>query len=102
MIFVGITFSFAIGVFVDKTEMFEETMKILMGLAALFSSAIIILLELHPNRTLILAAIIGFGACSIASYPLGMELGVETTYPIPEAISTGMLLFSGYSLLEYV
>lgn len=36
-----------------------------------------------------------FGAGGFAVYPLGLELGVEITYPVAEATSTGLIIISG-------
>lgn len=95
MILSGIFFSSLVGMFVDRTKLFEETMKVLMAFSAFFSSVLVIVLKYEPLKPAILVAIMCFGSTSIALYPVGMELGVETTYPIQESISTGLLLFAG-------
>ena len=32
-------------------------------------------------------------------YPIGLELGVETTFPLPEGTSTGLIVQIGYDLI---
>lgn len=36
------------------------------------------------------------GAFSIPQFPIGIEMGVETTFPVYEATSSGLLVLSGY------
>lgn len=43
----------------------------------------------------IAVSVVLFGAGGFAAYPLGLELGVEITYPVAEATSTGLIIISG-------
>lgn len=36
-----------------------------------------------------------FGFFGVGGFPLGLELGVEATYPVEETISTAFILMSG-------
>ena len=40
-------------------------------------------------------AIFAFGAFGFPTYPLGLEMAVEATYPIPEAAASGALILVG-------
>lgn len=40
-----------------------------------------------------------FGLFGLPVYPIGNELAVETTYPVGEATSSGILFMFGYSLI---
>lgn len=75
--------------------MYEETIKVAMGLAVLFG-LLFMQLSLHPNLGLPLAATcILFGISGLATYPVGLELSAECTFPVSEATSTGLIVLSG-------
>ena len=44
----------------------------------------------------IAVVISGIGLFGFAFYPIGLELAVESTYPVAEATSSGVLMLSGY------
>ncbi|EYC20925.1 hypothetical protein Y032_0020g134 [Ancylostoma ceylanicum] len=95
MIIGGIIGAAGSGVFVDRTKMYEETMKVAMGLAVVFG-LIFMQLTLHPNFAPFLAATcILFGIFGLATYPVGLELSAECTFPVSEATSTGLIVLSG-------
>lgn len=96
MIVTGCIASCFIGIFVDKTRLFEQTMKVCMSLASICACGLLVaILTGNSNEIWILLAISSFGACALSMYPLGLELGVETTFPAPEALSTGILILTG-------
>ncbi|KAB7499420.1 Uncharacterized protein Anas_08060 [Armadillidium nasatum] len=83
------------GVLVDKTKLFCEITKYAFGFGAI---ALIILFEffLVPDVKgfiIVFAAIFGF--FGVGSYPVGLELAVEVTYPIEESVSTAFIFLSG-------
>ncbi|KHJ80759.1 hypothetical protein OESDEN_19562 [Oesophagostomum dentatum] len=95
MIIGGIIGAAGSGIFVDRTKMFEETMKVAMGLAVVFG-LIFMQLTLHPNfAPFIAATCILFGIFGLATYPVGLELSAECTFPVSEATSTGLIVLSG-------
>ena len=49
----------------------------------------------------ILVCLGGFGFFGFATYPVSLELAVETTYPVAEATSSGGLLIFGYVIDYY-
>lgn len=96
MIVAGCAASCVIGIFVGKTRLFEETMKVCFSISAICACGLLVAIQTgKSNEIWILLAISGFGACALSMYPLGLELGVETTFPAPEAISTGILILTG-------
>ena len=46
------------------------------------------------NAGIIIMAIL-FGLFGISIFPAGLELAVETTYPVEETITTAMIFLSG-------
>uniref|UniRef100_H2Y906 Major facilitator superfamily (MFS) profile domain-containing protein n=1 Tax=Ciona savignyi TaxID=51511 RepID=H2Y906_CIOSA len=83
------------GVIVDKTKRFIEVTKIgfAIGVSALVVFAIF---HNHVNQPGLIAAMCGvFGFFGIPVYPVGNELAVETTYPVGEAASSGVVFMSG-------
>ncbi|KAI1722576.1 major facilitator superfamily domain-containing protein [Ditylenchus destructor] len=102
MIVSGLVASSIFGIFVDKTRLFQETMKVCMCLAALTACVLTVLTQFAGMEIWLLLTIICFGALALALYPIGLELGVETTYPAPEATSTGLLILTGYLFRLYV
>jgi FLVCR family MFS transporter 7 len=95
MIVGGICGAAASGVFVDRTKRYEETMKVCMGLAVVFG---IVFLQLTLHRELgavILFTCFGFGILGLATYPVGLEMAAECTFPVSETTSTGLIVLSG-------
>ncbi|KJH43180.1 transporter, major facilitator family protein [Dictyocaulus viviparus] len=80
MIVGGIIGAAGSGIFVDRTKMYEETMK----------------LTLHTDLVPFLAiTCVLFGIFGLATYPVGLELSAECTFPVSEATSTGLIVLSG-------
>ncbi|GMT04343.1 hypothetical protein PENTCL1PPCAC_26517 [Pristionchus entomophagus] len=80
---------------IDRTKMYEETMKVCLGLAVVFG-LIFMQLTLHNGfRLLIAGCCFLFGVLGLATYPVGLELSVECTHPVSEATATGLIVLSG-------
>uniref|UniRef100_A0A1I7WSR5 MFS domain-containing protein n=1 Tax=Heterorhabditis bacteriophora TaxID=37862 RepID=A0A1I7WSR5_HETBA len=95
MIIGGVVGAAGSGLFVDRTKMYEETMKVAMGLAVVFG-LIFMQLTLHPGMAPFLAiTCVLFGILGLATYPVGLELSAECTFPVSEATSTGLIVLSG-------
>ncbi|KAK6026543.1 hypothetical protein OSTOST_07477 [Ostertagia ostertagi] len=95
MIIGGIVGAAGSGMFVDRTKMYEETMKVSMGLAVVFG-LIFMQLTLHPNFAPLLAlSCVLFGIFGLATYPVGLELSAECTFPVSESTSTGLIVLCG-------
>ncbi|VDK83176.1 unnamed protein product [Litomosoides sigmodontis] len=83
------------GMFVDRTKLYEETMKVCMSLAVLFG-VLFLQLSLYSGLSiyLVMAAFL-FGVFGLASYPVGLELASECTFPVSETTSSGIVVLSG-------
>ncbi|CAK8680793.1 unnamed protein product [Clavelina lepadiformis] len=83
------------GFIVDKTKRFIEVTKVCYALAIV---ALVVFAVMHnkANQWVVLTCMCGlFGFFSIPVYPIGNELAVETTYPVGEATSSGIVFMSG-------
>lgn len=95
MIIGGVFGAAASGIFVDRTKLYEETLKIALGLAVIFG-LIFLQLTLHTGHSVLLAiTCLLFGVLGLATYPIGLELASECTFPVSEATSTGLIVLSG-------
>uniref|UniRef100_A0A915PWX1 Major facilitator superfamily (MFS) profile domain-containing protein n=1 Tax=Setaria digitata TaxID=48799 RepID=A0A915PWX1_9BILA len=95
MIIGGVFGATASGIFVDRTKLYEETMKVCMSFAVIFGVTFL-QLALHPGLIiyLVITAFM-FGVLGLASYPVGLELASECTFPVSEATSSGLVVLSG-------
>uniref|UniRef100_A0A8R1TQZ2 Major facilitator superfamily (MFS) profile domain-containing protein n=1 Tax=Onchocerca volvulus TaxID=6282 RepID=A0A8R1TQZ2_ONCVO len=83
------------GIFVDRTKLYEETMKVCMSVAVIFG---VIFLQLALHSGLIIYLVITaflFGVFGLASYPVGLELASECSFPVSETTSSGFIVLSG-------
>ncbi|PAV89801.1 hypothetical protein WR25_21628 isoform A [Diploscapter pachys] len=95
MIIGGVVGAFTSGIVVDRTKLYEEILKIAMGLAVVFG-LIFLQLSLHDGLSIfIVVACFLFGVFGLASYPVGLELASECTYPVSEATSTSLVVLCG-------
>uniref|UniRef100_A0A7E4VYZ2 MFS domain-containing protein n=1 Tax=Panagrellus redivivus TaxID=6233 RepID=A0A7E4VYZ2_PANRE len=83
------------GVYVDKTKKFEETMKCCFCVAGIAACSLTIALQYVNVHWWIALSIFVFGAFGFAIYPIGLELGVEVSFPVAEASSSGLLIIAG-------
>lgn len=98
---VGIFSSIIGGIIVDRTKWFKELIKACFIGIAICAIATNILVR-HKNESgsilldvafAVFFAMLGFFSTPI--YPIGLELGVEITFPIAEATSSGILVIGG-------
>ncbi|KAI1721577.1 major facilitator superfamily domain-containing protein [Ditylenchus destructor] len=95
MIIGGVCGATAAGIFVDKTKKYEEAMKVSMALAVVFGLGFLQLVLHRDLPALILIDCFLFGVFGLASYPVGLELSAECTFPVSETTSTGLIVLSG-------
>uniref|UniRef100_A0A672G8A8 Major facilitator superfamily (MFS) profile domain-containing protein n=1 Tax=Salarias fasciatus TaxID=181472 RepID=A0A672G8A8_SALFA len=94
----GIVGAGVLGVYVDKTKKFTEATKINLSFSALACIAFSVV-SLMPQQKVAVAAVCSlFGFFGFSIYPVAMELSVECTYPVGEAMSTGLIFVSGQVL----
>ncbi|GMR32490.1 hypothetical protein PMAYCL1PPCAC_02685, partial [Pristionchus mayeri] len=95
MIIGGLIGATGSSIIIDRTKMYEETMKVALGLAVVFG-LIFMQLTLHAGLAwLIATCCFLFGVLGLATYPVGLELSVECTHPVSEATATGLIVLSG-------
>uniref|UniRef100_A0A0N4ZCM3 MFS domain-containing protein n=1 Tax=Parastrongyloides trichosuri TaxID=131310 RepID=A0A0N4ZCM3_PARTI len=83
------------GLFVDKTKRFMETMKICLVFAVLACISLTISIQFLNVEWWVIVSIVFFGFFGFAIYPIGLEVGVEITFPVAEATSTGLICILG-------
>ncbi|KAK6032890.1 hypothetical protein OSTOST_00902, partial [Ostertagia ostertagi] len=83
------------GLYVDKTGKFEQTMKLSFLLAGVAACSLAVSINYEGEQGWVIASIFLFGAFGFAIYPLGLEMGVEATFPVAEATSTGLIIMIG-------
>ncbi|CAB3992790.1 major facilitator superfamily domain-containing 7-a-like [Paramuricea clavata] len=84
-----------VSVYVDKTKKFEIAAKICYAMATLFV-LFFALISKYENKPILLGfSVSGFGFFALALLPVGLELGVECTYPVAEATSAALLWLFG-------
>ncbi|KAK5978367.1 hypothetical protein GCK32_012152, partial [Trichostrongylus colubriformis] len=96
---IGVGASLVCGAFADCTKKFKELLRVCW---VCFTSTIIFTrIWLRHKWTgpsdsiVLLLACAGLGGFSIPQFPIGVEMGVETTFPVYEATSSGLLVLSG-------
>lgn len=115
----GFTSSILVGCYVDKTKQFKEVIKlssVAVAMVAILINLVSFLL-FNPDLTLFSlqylrhkntfwydsyllgSLMVLLGLFSIPAYPISLELGIETTYPIAEATSSGVLTIASQILL---
>lgn len=95
MIIGGICGAAASGIFVDRTKLYEETLKGGLATAVVFG-LIFLQLTLHQGLQIYIAiACLLFGIFGLATYPIGLEMASECTFPVSETTSTGLIVLSG-------
>uniref|UniRef100_A0A914UMK3 Membrane transporter n=1 Tax=Plectus sambesii TaxID=2011161 RepID=A0A914UMK3_9BILA len=83
------------GVLVDKTKMFQEIMKVSFAGAGIAACSYCVAIQYEGQHAWVVASVFMFGLFGFAIYPIGLEIGVETTYPVAEATSTGLIIITG-------
>ncbi|XP_041053621.1 solute carrier family 49 member A3 isoform X2 [Carcharodon carcharias] len=91
----GILGAFVFGLYVDKTKKFMETTKINFCLTAFASIAFALVSRMRDQPYGLAVVCSLFGLLGFSIYPVGMELGVECSYPVGEATSAGLIFVSG-------
>jgi FLVCR family MFS transporter 7 len=83
------------GIYVDRTKRFEEAMKVCFAIAGIAACNFCMAVQLPDVPVWVAASVGTFGFFGFAIYPIGLEVGVETTYPVAEATSTGIIIIAG-------
>lgn len=91
----GIVGAGLLGVFVDRTKKFIEATKINLSLSALACIAFSVVALLPQQQVAVAVVCSLFGFFGFSVYPVAMELSVESSYPVGEATSAGLIFASG-------
>ncbi|CAB3400215.1 unnamed protein product [Caenorhabditis bovis] len=90
--FVGSAIS---GIIVDKWGKFEQVMKVAFCIAGVAAASLSICINYENVEWWVIASIFVFGAAGFSIFPIGLEMGVEATFPVAEATSTGLIIMIG-------
>ncbi|KAL5470655.1 hypothetical protein EMCRGX_G028657 [Ephydatia muelleri] len=90
-IFVGVTGAIIASLILDYTKLFKEVGVISFGLAVLCFVWFIEVSRLYDQSVNVVISLCVFGFFALPLVPVCMELGVEITYPVAEATSSGLL-----------
>jgi len=91
----GIVGGFLSGLFVDWSRRYVETMKTCMVLAVVFGLTFLQLAIRPGLHVWICILSFLFGSFGVASYPVGLELAAEVTFPVSETTSVGLIVIFG-------
>uniref|UniRef100_A0AC34QCR4 Major facilitator superfamily (MFS) profile domain-containing protein n=1 Tax=Panagrolaimus sp. JU765 TaxID=591449 RepID=A0AC34QCR4_9BILA len=102
----GFISSITAGYYVDQSKRFKEVLKGCTIGIAVVAIGIDVYLR-HRNNSWFDSPILGLlmvllGFFAIPVFPIGLELGIETTYPIAEASSSGILTIASQLMLFMV
>ncbi|XP_070541018.1 solute carrier family 49 member A3-like isoform X1 [Ptychodera flava] len=91
---IGFIGAILVSLFVDRTKLFEESLKFTQAMASVMSILMFVASFIPNMESVILISIILCGIFSSATYPVCLELAVETSYPVAQGTSVGLLLIS--------
>lgn len=70
-------------------------MKVSFCIAGVAASSLAISINYENEEWWVALTIFVFGAAGFSIYPIGLEMGVEATFPVAEATSTGLIIMIG-------
>ncbi|KAK6037293.1 hypothetical protein COOONC_25202, partial [Cooperia oncophora] len=82
------------GIYVDKNRENSSSVVVIAELLFLFVVPQVSI-NYEGQEGWVITSIFLFGAFGFAIYPLGLEMGVEATFPVAEATSTGLIIMIG-------
>uniref|UniRef100_A0A8R1DYC6 Major facilitator superfamily (MFS) profile domain-containing protein n=1 Tax=Caenorhabditis japonica TaxID=281687 RepID=A0A8R1DYC6_CAEJA len=91
----GLVGSAISGLIVDKWGQFEKVMKVSFCLAGIAAASLTVCINYENVEWWVIISICAFGAFGFSIYPIGLEMGVEATFPVAEATSTGLIIMLG-------
>ncbi|XP_065882993.1 solute carrier family 49 member A3-like isoform X2 [Dysidea avara] len=90
-IFTGLVGAVIVSILADRTKYFEEIFKMLNAFMVLTLIWFVLMVRMQDQEVLITISICLLGLFAFPQSPAALEMGVEVTYPAPEATSTGLL-----------
>ncbi|XP_064198116.1 solute carrier family 49 member A3-like [Anguilla rostrata] len=91
----GVVGAAFLGFYVDRSKKFIEATKLGMSLCALACIGFAVVSQLRDQKAAVAVLCSLFGFFGFSLYPVAMELSVESSYPVGEASSSGLLFISG-------
>merc|ERR1711970_495702 len=91
----GFIGSIITGVLVEKYGRMEDISKLFFGIAGISGILIAEFMRKSDMKAAIAIFSSLFGVFGFGTYPLGLELSVEATYPVDESIGTALIFMSG-------
>ncbi|CAG2165889.1 unnamed protein product [Oppiella nova] len=96
MIGSGVLGAAAVSHVVDRNKRYMTAMKLSVGLTAIAINGLLVSFNYSDIKHIISIFCAIFGFFGFMSYPLGLELGIECSFPVvPEATSSGFLMICG-------
>ncbi|KAG2173262.1 hypothetical protein INT43_004636, partial [Umbelopsis isabellina] len=97
MILGGLVGAIGMAIFVDKTKLHKVAIKTTLFLSGIMYLVLYFVVK-ENNLTTIIAICTLIGILNFSALPVGLELGVESTYPVSEAASSSTLWASAQIL----
>lgn len=83
------------GVYIDKTRNYITLAKPMVLFLTFSSAAVVIFTSIRNQPALVIISFTLFGLFGLGVLPVFLELGVECTYPVDEATSSGISWMTG-------
>jgi len=83
---------------VERTKLYEELINILFAITVIIAIIFIMIFHIRDIEWVLAVVSTVLGFLAVGIYPMCLEVGVETTYPIDESISTGAIVVMGQIL----
>ena len=90
----GIIGSAVFGIIVEIKKNYRAVTIVICGISSVMP-IVLLFAFLSNNNTFVTLACLLTGFAMVSILPVGMDFGVELTHPIPEPVSSGLLMSSG-------
>jgi len=81
------------GAIVEMFKNYKFSTVVICGMGTISSAFVVI--SMHMNIIYLSCISFAFAGASLAILPVGIDFAVEMTYPVPEVVSTGLLMSMG-------
>lgn len=95
MILFGVLGSGIISLVVGKWDCTLGSYRACLAITAGNAAALAYLMKQRERQYWLAAFVLGFGFFGFPIYPIGLEMAVEDTFPVPEAMTSGFLILFG-------
>lgn len=94
----GCVGSFLLAVMVNRTKGFTSILKLANGLGVVLAIAVMEIYLVPDQHALLIIFAFLYGCLGCGVFPMSLEMGVEITYPVEEAISSTIIFILGQIL----